>query len=423
MSEQESIVPEKKINIIKDKYRNLIFATLCLLVAFYVGFQQGKKSLTGNLDKAISLDNAVVKNEKSNQEVDFSLYWEVWNLLKEKYVDTEKLDANKLLFGSINGMLHATGDAYTSFLNPEENKQFNEEIEGSFEGIGAELGMKNGILTVIAPLKGAPAEKAGLRSGDKIIGIDGKSAQEMTLENAVDQIRGPKNTEVVLTIFREGEKDTIEINVQRNVIDVKSVELEFKNDRLAYLKISRFGDDTTMEFIAAINKVRNNNSTGLILDLRNNPGGYLEGAVDIASKLLPKGKVVVIEENGDKSRENIYAHTGDVASDLETIILINEGSASASEILAGALKENRGNVTLIGKKSFGKGSVQELINLPQKTAVKITVARWLTPNGNQINEEGILPDIEIDLTNDDYENNRDPQLDKALEVLKEKIKK
>ncbi|KKT87028.1 MAG: Carboxyl-terminal protease, partial [Candidatus Moranbacteria bacterium GW2011_GWC2_45_10] len=247
----------------------------------------------------------------------------------------------------------STGDPYTSFLSPDENKRFNEEIEGSFEGIGAELGIKNGILTIIAPLEGTPAEKAGLRAGDKIIDINGKSAQEMTLEAAVDQIRGPKNTEVVLTIFREGEETTRDISVQRNVIDVKSVKFESKDGDIAYIKISRFGDDTTREFSTAINRAVNQNAKGIVLDLRNNPGGYLEGAVDVSSKMLPKGKIVVIEENGDKSRENIYARGGDVASGIETIIMINEGSASASEILAGALKENRENVTIVGKKSFG----------------------------------------------------------------------
>lgn len=419
MSEQE--INKTANTEVFDKYRKIVLTTLLLIVAFWIGFEKGKQDNLTDASPIVTLDKAVVENQQSSQKVDFSLYWKVWDLLKDKYVDTEQLDANKLLYGSINGMLRATGDSYTSFLSPEENKRFNEEIEGSFEGIGAELGIKNGILTIIAPLEGTPAEKAGLRAGDKIIDINGKPAQEMTLEGAVEQIRGPKNTEVTLTIFREGEDSTRDIKVQRNVIDVKSVKLEHKSADIAYIKISRFGDDTTREFSAAISNVINKKSKGIILDLRNNPGGYLEGAVDIASKMIPKGKIVVIEENGDKSKENLYARGGDVISDLETVILINEGSASASEILAGALRENRDNTTLVGKKSFGKGSVQELIKLPQGTAAKITVARWLTPNGNQINEQGISPDVEVELTNDDYEKNKDPQLDKALELLKGKI--
>ncbi|KKT94019.1 MAG: Carboxyl-terminal protease [Parcubacteria group bacterium GW2011_GWC1_45_14] len=406
--------------MIFDRYRTIVSVMLLLIIAFWVGFDKGKKSSSEQAAEIIPLDKAVVQNEKGAQAIDFSLYWDVWELLKEKYVESESLDAKKLLYGSIDGMLRSTGDPYTSFLSPDENKRFNEEIEGSFEGIGAELGIKNGILTIIAPLEGTPAEKAGLRAGDKIIDINGKSAQEMTLEAAVDQIRGPKNTEVVLTIFREGEETTRDISVQRNVIDVKSVKLESKDGDIAYIKISRFGDDTTREFSTAINRAVNQNAKGIVLDLRNNPGGYLEGAVDVSSKMLPKGKIVVIEENGDKSRENIYARGGDVASGIETIIMINEGSASASEILAGALKENRENVTIVGKKSFGKGSVQELIRLPQGTAAKITVARWLTPDGNQINEQGISPEVEVELTNEDYESDRDPQLDRALDIVREK---
>lgn len=419
MLEQEQII--EKNTIMFDRYRKIVFAMLFLIGSFWIGFQQGKKSVSMLDDNMLLLDKIIVGNEKDRQKIDLSLFWNVWNLLEEKYVDTENIDAKKLLYGSINGMLEATGDPYTSFLNPEDNKRFNEEIEGSFEGIGAELGIKNNILTIIAPLEGTPAEIAGLRAGDKIININGKSAQDMTLENAVEQIRGQKGTEVVLTIFRDGEDTTRDISVQRNVIEVKSVKFEMKEGGIAYITINRFGDDTTREFSVAINNAVIRKAGGIVLDLRNNPGGYLDGAVDVASKLLEKNKVVVIEENSDKSRKNIYAKRGDVASKIETVILINEGSASASEILAGALRENRGNVTLVGKKSFGKGSVQELIDLPQGTAVKITIARWLTPNGNQINEKGINPDVEVDLKEEDYNNDRDPQLDKALEIIKQKI--
>jgi carboxyl-terminal processing protease len=225
----------------------------------------------------------------------------------------------------------------------------------------------------------------------------------------------------VLTIFREGSDNTQDITVPRGVINVKSVVLEFKEGNIASIEITRFGDDTTKGFADAISKVRAQKSKGLIIDLRNNPGGYLESAIDIASKLIPKENIVVIEENGNKVQKKMFTRGGDVGSGIETVILINEGSASASEILAGALKDDRSNVTLIGKKTFGKGSVQEFIEMPQGTAAKITVARWLTPKGTQINEQGISPDIEIELTNDDYENNRDPQFDEALKVLKEKL--
>lgn len=416
---QANIFNEKN-RLIFDRYRKFAGIILVFVIGFWVGFEKGKQSQLSATQQVIPLNQAIIENKEGNQEIDFSLYWKVWDILKEKYVDAEKLDANKLLYGSINGMLQATGDPYTSFLTPEENKRFNEDIEGSFEGIGAELGIKNEILTIVAPLEGTPAEKAGLRPGDKIIKINGKSTTDMTLEGAVNEIRGPKETAVVLTIFREGENDTRDISVERNVISVKSVEMEIKNNNIVYIKITRFGEDTTKEFSEALKKSISGNIGGLIIDLRNNPGGYLDASVSIASKMLPKGSVVVIEENSDKSQDKIYAENTDVASGIRTVILINEGSASASEILAGALKDNRENVTIVGKKSFGKGSVQELIKLPKETATKITVARWLTPGGNQINETGITPDIEVELTVEDYESNKDPQLDKAIQIIEEK---
>ena len=404
------------------RYFFQIFAIIVLVAGiFWVGFERGQKY--DQLKAPISIESATFKNKEQGADsvIDFSLFWNVWELLKNKYVDTGSLDAQKLFYGAIKGMMQATGDPYTTFLDPIENQKFGEDISGNFEGIGAELGIKGGILTVIAPLQGTPAEKAGIRSGDKIIKIDGKAASDMTIEEAVDHIRGKNGTNVVLTVYREGNADTQDITVQRGIISVKSVTLEVRENNIAYIKITRFGDDTSKLFAEAIKKVVAQKNRALVIDMRNNPGGYLETSIDVASKLLPKDKVVVIEESGNKSQKKMYTRGGDLASGLETVVLINEGSASASEILAGALKNNRSNVTLMGKKSFGKGSVQEFIEMPQGTAAKITVARWLTPDGTQINEQGIKPDKEVDFSNDDYENNRDPQLDEALKLLKEKL--
>ncbi|HAR99715.1 MAG: Carboxyl-terminal protease [Candidatus Moranbacteria bacterium GW2011_GWC2_37_73] len=404
------------------KYFVQIFAIILLGGGvFWMGFENGKNS--GQLEAPISIEGAMFKNKDQGADgaIDFSLFWSVWDLLKSKYVDAGSLDAKKLYYGAIKGMLAATGDPYTTFLDPIENQKFGEDISGNFEGIGAELGIKSGILTVIAPLQGTPAEKAGIRSGDKIIKIDGKSSGDMTIEEAVDHIRGKKGTSVVLTVYREGNADAQDITVQRGIINVKSVTFEVKENNIAYIKITRFGDDTNKLFAEAIKKVSTAKNQGLVIDLRNNPGGYLETSIDVASKLLPKGKIVVIEESGNKSQKKMYTRGGDVASEIETVVLINEGSASASEILAGALKNNRSNITLVGKKSFGKGSVQEFIEMPQGTAAKITVARWLTPDGTQINEQGIKPDNEVEFSDEDYENNRDPQLDEALKILKEKL--
>ncbi|MEI7620963.1 MAG: S41 family peptidase [Candidatus Moraniibacteriota bacterium] len=415
---------KKLLRKIKPAHINGVAIILMLALSFWFGFQRGEKSVQIS-STPIKIRNVVLENKANmtSDVIDFSLFWNTWELLKTKYVDSDKLDARKLVFGAIKGMLAATGDPYTTFFDPEENKKFGEEISGSFEGIGAELGVKNGILTVIAPLQGTPSEQAGLRASDKIIKIDGKTASDMSVEDAISHIRGPKNTAVLLTISREGSGDTQEISITRNVINVKSVKLSFKENGIANIEITKFGDDTDANFTQAINKVVASKSKGLIIDLRNNPGGYLETAVTIASKLLPKDKIVVMEESSSQKREKMYTRGGDVASGIETVVLINEGSASASEILAGALRENRENVTLMGKKSFGKGSVQEFIKTAQGTAAKITVAHWLTPNGNQINELGIKPDVEVELTADDYMNDRDPQMDKAIETLKEKLKK
>jgi len=403
-----------------EKKRFLFFLMPFVLAAvFYLGFFLGEKS--EKQANPISLTSSIIENKSTeNKSVDFSLFWKVWDLVKNKHVNKDSLDAQKMVYGSIKGMLEATDDPYTSFMDPKETKDLKEQINGSFEGIGAELGIKEKILTVIAPLEGSPAEKAGLRPGDKIIKIDGKMSADLGIDEAVDFIRGKKGTEVKLTIFRNGDSDTQDIVIRRDVIKVVSVKLEAKDNNIAYIKINDFGEDTTKEFRAISNKIISDNYKGIVLDLRNNPGGLLDKCIETASFMLSKGKLIVTEENSSGKKENLYAKGGDVLSNIPTVVLINEGSASAAEILAGALKDNR-DLTLIGKKTFGKGSVQELLKLPRSTSVKITVAKWLTPNGNYIMEKGISPDTEIEISNDDYINNRDPQLDKALELLKEKL--
>jgi carboxyl-terminal processing protease len=326
-----------------------------------------------------------------------------------------------MLYGAIQGMLSSTGDPYTSFFDPSQTKEFSEDLSGSFEGIGAEMGIKQNVLTVIAPLSGSPSEKAGVRSGDKVLKIDGAETLNMTLEEAVSKIRGKKNTTVTLTIVRNGDEGMKDIQIVRDMIEVKSVKTDTFVSNIAYIQVSRFGEDTAIAFEKAVRSASAGSAKGIILDLRNNPGGYLDVAVQMAGRMLPKGETVLIEEDHNGKQKKDYASGIDLASHIPTVILINEGSASASEIVAGALRDNRDNVTLIGKKSFGKGSVQEFIPLPQKSAVKITVAKWLTPKGRQINNEGIIPDIDVDLSRDDYENDRDPQLDKAKEFLLKKF--
>ena len=414
----EIIRQEKKNRKIFNRFFVFLFILVMLVTSYWTGVSNGKKEGASEVKK-FPIENTIIVNKDSIETniLDFSLFWKVWDLLKEKYVDTNQLDSKKLFYGAIKGMLSATGDPYTNFLDPEETKAFHEEIQGSFEGIGAEVGMRGGVLTIIAPLDQSPAEKAGIRASDKVIKIDDTSTLDLSVDQSVALMRGPKGTKVRLTIIREGVDESQEITIERGTINVKSVTLEMKDNNIAYIKISQFGDETTREFNAVVNKIAGNELKGIIIDVRNNPGGYLDSAVSVASKMLPKGKVVVTEENRAKEKKNLLAKGGDVLSAVPTIVLINQGSASASEILAGALRDNRENVTILGEKSYGKGSVQEFLDLPGNSAVKITVAKWLTPNGEQINEKGIVPDKEVKLTQEDFDNNRDPQLNEALKLL------
>jgi carboxyl-terminal processing protease len=402
----------------------LIFLMAFLVVAAYIlGVERGKTEGSTEGNSGFSLPtSSIFSSPTSASRPDMGVFWKTWDLLHERFVDREKLDVTTLLYGAIKGMLAATDDPYTTFFSPEENKSFQEDISGSFEGIGAEIGMKSKVLTVVAPLDDSPAQKAGIRSGDKILKINDESTAEMNIDEAVKKMRGKKGTDVKLTIFREGEKETRDITVRRDTINVKSVKLEWKEDGIALVKLSQFGEETVNEFSDAVKQIRSRQTRGIVLDLRDDPGGLLDAAVDIGSLMIPKGKPVVIEEDSKGSRETLSTEGGDVLSSIPTVVLINEGSASASEILAATLRENRDNVTLIGKKSFGKGSVQELVPVTKDTSLKVTVARWLTPRGEQINKIGITPDIDIDRTSEDYDADRDPQLEKALEVVKEKIR-
>lgn len=402
----------------------IFFAVIFLLAgSFYLGYDRGKISGSQGTEKKVDITRAIIENKlpDEGEKVDFSLFWKVWDLLKQKHIDKDKLDAQKLVYGAINGMLKATGDPYSNFFSPEDSKAFSEEIGGSFEGIGAELGMKDNVLTVIAPLDGSPAQKAGLRAGDKILKINGKLSTDMGIDDAVASIRGKKGTEVTLTILHDGDTDTTDVKITRDTIEVKSVKLEFRDNDIAYIKLTKFGENTGKEFNDAASQIIAKNSKGIILDLRNNPGGLLDKAVEIASKFIPKDKVVVSEEDSSGKKESLSTLGGDKLGSIPLVVLINEGSASASEILAGALRDDLGT-TLVGQKSFGKGSVQELMDLPGGSSVKITIAKWLTPNGDYIMEKGIEPGVQVEMTSDDFKNNRDPQLDKAIEIIKERIK-
>lgn len=352
------------------------------------------------------------------EEIDFSLFWEAYHKLQEKFVDKGKFDIEKIIYGAISGMVKSLEDPYTVFLKPEETKRFIEDVKGTFEGVGMEIDIRKGQLQVISPLEGTPAQRAGLRAGDKIIKIDDKPTTDMTIEEAVNLIRGPKDTQVTLTIFREEWEKTKEIKIVRAVIEVPSLKWEIKNENIAYLKLYQFSEKASFDFRIAAIEILASPCQKIILDLRNNPGGYLEVAQEISGWFLKRGEIVAIEDFGARKERNIYKAQGNASLvGFPVVILINQGSASGSEILAGALRDNR-DILLIGEKSFGKGSVQELERLSEGSSLKITVAKWLTPKGELITDKGLEPDIKLEMTEEDYEEGKDPQLDKAIEIIK-----
>lgn len=376
------------------------------------------------------------------REIDFAPFWQALNELEDKYVDIDSVETQKMVYGAISGLFKSTGDPYTVFFPPKENKAFQTEIKGEFEGVGMEIGIRKGILTVIAPLKDTPAERAGIKSGDKILKIDDEASAELSVEEAVGLIRGPHGTKVKLTILRNGEDETKTIEVERAVIKIPVIDTETgktvakvdgqpgKETDLGdifVIRLYNFSEDSVLSFRQALRKMILSEKTKLILDLRNNPGGYLEAAVDITSWFLPQGEVVVTEDFGKKAEKrhhrsrgyNIFSAKGGSAyggEKLPMVILVNQGSASASEIVAGALRDH-GIAKLVGEKTFGKGSVQEFLPLTADTSVKITVAKWLTPKGDQISEKGLAPDVEVKIEKSDIEAKRDPQMEKAVEIL------
>jgi carboxyl-terminal processing protease len=392
------------------------FALLILLSTFFAGgFIVGKIT-----DKKITLkmDQSFYQESELSAVFQNSLLKQVWGILKEDFVDKDKIDQKKLFYGAMSGFVEGVGDPYTIFMDPEMNEDFQTQIEGEFQGIGAELGIKDKMVTVVAPLPDSPAEKAGIMPGDRIIAVDEKDTYGMSVEEVVKLIRGPKATEVKLLILR-GEDDPKEYKIMRDVIKLKSVTWEMRKDGFAYIRISSFSEDTLGAFKEFVKEVKKTNPKGIIVDLRNDPGGLLDTAIEICGYWIKDGDVAVIEKYGDGREQKHFAENGAELAKFPTVVLINQGSASASEILAGALQDY-GFAKLVGMTSFGKGSVQELRMLPDGSALKVTIAKWLTPKGRSINEEGIKPDVEVNFTREDAEKKIDPQLNKAVEILQGK---
>jgi len=400
-----------------NRYKIVLIILILLAVSFGVGMYFGKSQQ--NLNQSLSTTAGI--SSLSTSSVNMDAFWTTWNLLDQKFVYTHK-DAKKItdqdkIWAAIQGLTSSYGDPYTVFMPPEESKAFEGDISGNFEGVGMELAIKDKSIVVVAPLKGTPAYNAGVLKGDVILSIDGKTTTGMSVDEAVKLIRGQAGTDVTIEFSREGKTQPIKIKITRGVIDVPTAETEIKGD-VFVIRLYNFYAPSADKFRIALRDFVESGKYKLVLDLRGNPGGYLDSAVDIASWFLPLGKIVVQEDFGPNIQEQIYRSKGyDIFSDqLKMVILADSGSASASEILAGALQEHK-IAKLVGTKTFGKGSVQELLKVTPNTSLKVTVARWLTPNGISISDNGLTPDYEVKMTDADVKANKDPQMDKAISLL------
>ncbi len=398
----------------------LVIAILTFIVGWRLGQQNFQVQLSG-LTPKVNFENQEIPKDKN---VDFKLFWQVWDLVSSNYVDKKAVDPQKMFYGAIQGMVASLGDPYTVFLPPQEQKATTEDLNGSFEGVGLQIGYdKENRLAAIAPVKGAPADKAGIMPGDVIVKIDNKDSMSMSLPEAANLIRGPKGTTVALEIYHEGDSKTKTIELKRDTVIVKSVEFAEKKSpsgkRVALIKLAKFGERSNGEWTEAVSSALAIAPQAIILDLRNNPGGFLDGAVFIGSEFIKSGDIV-IQEDAKGEKIPFKVNREGKLLNLPLIVLINKGSASASEIVAGAIQDDkRGKI--IGETSFGKGTVQESQDLPEKTGIHITTSKWLTPLGRWIHKTGLTPDIVVKLTDDQIKEEiatlKDFQLERALEEV------
>lgn len=392
-----------------------IYVAAVLIVVFGLGTMAGY----ANRPEVSRFTGLLNRESEISDTADFETFWRAWRILNEKHVSAKEIVPQEKVWGAIQGLASSFKDPYTTFMPPVEAKDFDSQVSGNFGGVGMEIGQKDNVVTVITPLKDSPAEKAGMRSGDKILEINGKNTSGMSTEDAVHLIRGEVGTVAKLLVFRQGRKLPFEVEITRAVIQIPTIDTERRADGIFVIRLYNFSAPSANLFRGALQEFIDSGSNKLIFDLRGNPGGYLDAAADMASWFLPKGAVVVRENYGAAQPEDALRSFGyDVFADrpIRMAILVNGGSASASEILAGALSEH-GVAKIVGTQTFGKGSVQELIKLTSDTNLKVTIAKWYTPNGVSISEKGISPDYVVDLTEDDVNNQRDPQMDKAVQVV------
>ena len=404
-----------------SRYIGSYVSIVLIICAFGVGVLVGRTSGAGVGGAVLSGTSTPIRevinfdrSTNHSKTVEFDQFWEVWDKIKSKYVKQPVNDSD-LFYGAMQGMVYGLGDPYSIFFPPKSAEEFNKSLSGELSGIGAEIGIKQNQLMVIAPLASSPAEKAGLRPGDKILAIDKLMTAGMDVNTAVGKIRGPAGTTTTLAIGRSGAVKPFDVTITRATINVPAITFSTKPGNIAYLRIMQFNENSVPEFRQALSRIEASRANGVIIDLRNNPGGYLDAAVALASEWIKSG--IIVSERFSDGRESTHQTEGSHRlAGYKTVVLQNGGSASASEILAGALQDY-GAATVVGEKSFGKGSVQDFEQLPDGSALKITVAEWLTPQGNNINEKGITPDVEV---KEDFEKEKvgqDVMIEKALEIL------
>lgn len=402
----------------------IVFLSLFLLAgAFSGGFLTGWllpdnasiNSAVSSLNSNNGTSAEATQSGSTDVNTLFAPFWETWNIIHDQYVD-QPVDDTALMRGAISGMLDSLGDKHTGYMDPETFKEATTPLDGSYEGIGAYVDVTGEYLTIISAMPGSPAEKAGLISGDEVIKVNGEDMTSIDPNIVLKSVKGPAGTDVTLTIQRPETKETFDVTITRQSIELASISSEMLEDNIAYISLSTFGESTNEELTTALETLLAENPKGLILDLRNNSGGYLETAIEVISQFIPEG-VVMYEQEGDGSETTYEAIPGGLATDIPLVVLVNEGSASASEITAGAIQDfDRG--TIVGVTTYGKGSVQNWIPLENdQGAVRITIARWLTPKHRQINEVGLNPDVVVELTDENVEAGVDTQLEKAIEIL------
>ena len=401
--------------MVRKIFKGGLFLAAAATVGFFsyqIGIQAGKEEVM-TLQPAYIMDTSLDKPEK----VDIAVFWEAWNKVSQNFLDKNEIDAQKMIYGATAGMIQSLGDPYTTFFTPSQTESFNEELSGEYQGVGMVVGNREGQLTVVSPFKSSPADSAGLKPKDNILKIDDTFTKDLSIEEAVKIIKGPAGTSVRLLILRGDWNEPKEFVVKRDNIKIPTLEKEITADNIAVIKIYQFNRILPAEFGQAADEILNTPEVKkIVIDLRNNPGGFLEVAQEVTGWFLPKGQVVVWQDMGQDKEKKAYKSAGPYAfADYQIAVLINNGSASASEIMAGALRDQLG-VKLIGEKSFGKGSVQEQINLSDRSSLKVTIAKWLTPNGTSIDKDGLEPDIEA--KEEQGSNGEDVQLEKAIEFLK-----